>query len=218
LRGGLVYFDELRRHEPACRGVISATKGNHGQSVGYAARAVNLPATIVVPHGNSREKNAAMRALGVELVEHGHDFQAAREEAARLAAARGLHFIPAFHRDLLRGVATYWMEMFAAVPRLDVVFVPIGQGSGVNACVAAREALGRTMRIIGVVSAQAPCYALSFRAGYAIEAPVATQLADGLACRVPDDDALEVIRRYVDETALVTCRPHRRAHAHWRQR
>jgi len=204
LRGGLVYFDELRRREPACRGVISATKGNHGQSVGFAARAAHLPATIVVPHGNSREKNAAMRALGVELIEHGHDFQAAREEAARLAALRGLHFIPAFHRDLLRGVATYWMEMFEAVPRLEVVYVPIGQGSGINACVAARAALGCTMRIVGVVSAQAPCYSLSYRAGRAIEAPVTTQLADGLACRVPDGDALEVIRRHVDDVVEVS--------------
>jgi len=204
LRGGLVYFDELKRREPGCRGVISATKGNHGQSVGFAARAAALPATIVVPHGNSREKNAAMRALGVELVEHGHDFQAAREEAARLAATRNLHFIPAFHRDLVRGVASYWLEMFEAVPHLDLVYVPIGQGSGINACIAAREALGRKTRIIGVVSAQAPCYALSYRAGHAVEALVTTQLADGLACRVPDAEALAMIRRHVDDVVEVT--------------
>ena len=204
LRGGLVYFDELKRREPNCTGVISATKGNHGQSVGFAARAAGLPATIYVPHGNSREKNAAMRALGVELIEHGHDFQAAREEAARAAAERKLHFIPAFHRDLVRGVASYWMELFEAVPRLDIVFVPIGQGSGINACIAAREALGRTTRIIGVVSAQAPCYALSWRAGRLLEAPVTTQLADGLACRIPDADSLEVIRHYADDLIEVT--------------
>jgi threonine dehydratase len=204
LRGGLVYFDELKRREPACRGVISATRGNHGQSVGFAARAAAMPATILVPHGNSLEKNAAMRALGVELVEHGHDFQAAREEAARIATARGLHAIPAFHPDLVRGVATYWTEMFDAVPDLDVVFVPIGQGSGISACIAAREALGRTTRIVGVVSAQAPCYALSYRAGRVIEAPVATQLADGLACRAPDADALDVICRWVDDVIEVT--------------
>ncbi len=203
LRGGLVYFDELARREPGCPGVVTATKGNHGQSVGLAARAARLPATIYVPHGNSREKNAAMRALGVELIEHGHDFQAAREEAARAAAARGLHFIPAFHRDLVRGVASYWLEMFDAVPDLDLVFVPIGQGSGINACIAAREALNRTTRIVGVVSAQAPCYALSYRAGQVIEAPVTTQLADGLACRVPDADSLAVIRRHVDDVTEV---------------
>ncbi len=203
LRGGLVYFDELKHREPDCPGVISATKGNHGQSVGFAARTAKLPATIYVPHGNSREKNAAMRALGVELIEHGHDFQAAREEAARAAAARKLHFIPAFHRDLVRGVATYWTEMFEAVPRLDVVFVPIGQGSGINASIAAREALGLSTRIVGVVSAQAPCYALSYRAGRVLEAPVTTQLADGLACRIPDPDSLEVIRRYVDDVIEV---------------
>lgn len=204
LRGGLVYFDELKRREPACPGVITATKGNHGQSVGFAARAAGLPATILVPHGNSREKNAAMRALGAELVEHGHDFQAAREEAARVASARGLHFIPAFHPDLVRGVATYWTEMFDAVSDLDIVFVPIGQGSGISACIAARAALGRTTRIVGVVSAQAPCYALSYRAGRVIEAPVTTQLADGLACRVPDANALETIRRHVDDVIEVS--------------
>jgi threonine dehydratase len=203
LRGGLVYFDELKRREPACPGVVTATKGNHGQSVGFAARTARLPATIYVPHGNSREKNAAMRALGVELIERGHDFQAAREEAARAAAARKLHFIPAFHRDLVRGVASYWLELFDAVPTLDVVFVPIGQGSGINACVAAREALGLATLIVGVVSAQAPCYALSYRAGRVIEAPVTTQLADGLACRVPDAESLDVIRRFVDDVIEV---------------
>ncbi len=203
LRGGLVYFDELKRREPACPGVITATKGNHGQSVGFAARAAGLPATIYVPFGNSREKNAAMRALGVELVEHGHDFQAAREEAARVAAARGLHFVPAFHRDLVRGVASYWLEMFDAVSALEIVFVPIGQGSGINACIAAREALGLGTRIVGVVSAQAPCYALSYRAGHVIEAPVTTQLADGLACRVPDQESLDMIRRFVDDVIEV---------------
>ncbi|GAC1625465.1 MAG: hypothetical protein NVS9B10_12400 [Nevskia sp.] len=140
VRGGLVYFDTLRRREPDCRGVISATRGNHGQSVGYAARRAGIPATIVVPRGNSREKNAAMRALGVELIEHGEDFQAAREQAARLAAERGLHMIPSYHEDLVRGVATYWLELFAAVPDLDVVFVPVGMGSGICAAAAARAA------------------------------------------------------------------------------
>lgn len=204
LRGGLVYFDELKRREPTCPGVITATKGNHGQSVGFAARAAGLPATIFVPHGNSREKNAAMRALGVELIEHGHDFQAAREEAARVAATRALHFVPAFHPDLVRGVASYWLEMFDAVAALDVVFVPIGQGSGITACIAAREALGLATRIVGVVSAQAPCYALSLRAGHVVEAPVSTQLADGLACRVPDADAFEQIRRHADDVIEVS--------------
>jgi threonine dehydratase len=203
LRGGLVYFDALRRREPACRGVVSATKGNHGQSIGFAARRAGLPATVFVPHGNSREKNAAMRALGVELIEHGHDFQAAREEAARFAAGRGLHFVRAFDMDLVRGVATYWMELFAAAPDLDVVFVPIGQGSGICAAIAARQALGISTRIVGVVSAQAPCHALSFREKRVIEAAVTTQLADGLACRVPDAEALELMLRFVEEVVEV---------------
>src|SRR5437868_1565203 len=152
VRGGLTYFDALRRREPDCRGVVSATRGNHGQSVGFAAKRVGMAATIVVPHGNSVEKNAAMRALGVELIEHGDDFQAAREHARGLAATRGLHMVPSYHADLVRGVATYWVEFFEAV-QPDVVFVPIGQGSGICACVAARAHTGVRTRIIGVVSA-----------------------------------------------------------------
>lgn len=204
LRGGLTYFDALRRREPACPGVVSATKGNHGQSIGFAARRAGLPATIFVPFGNSREKNAAMRALGVRLIEHGHDFQAAREEAARFAAERGLHFVRAFDMDLVRGVATYWMELFAAAPDLDVVYVPIGQGSGICAAIAARQALGLSTRIVGVVSARAPCHALSFRERRVVEAPVTTQLADGLACRLPDAEALELMLRFVEEIVEVS--------------
>ena len=204
LRGGLTYFEALRRREPDCPGVVSATKGNHGQSIGFAARRAGLPATIFVPFGNSREKNAAMRALGVTLVEHGRDFQEAREEAARFAAGRGLHFVRAFDMDLVRGVATYWMELFAAAPDLDVIYVPIGQGSGVIAAIAARQALGLATRIVGVVSAQAPCHALSFRERRVVEAPVTTQIADGLACRIPDAEALELMLKHVDEVIEVT--------------
>jgi threonine dehydratase len=203
LRGGLVYFDALRKREPECRSVISATRGNHGQSVGFAARRHGLHATIVVPHGNSVEKNAAMRALGVELIEHGDDFQAAREHAMQLARERQLHMVPSFHDDLVRGVASYWLEFFEAV-QPDVVFVPIGQGSGLCACAAARAHLGVATRIIGVVSAHATAYQQSFREGRVIQAPVTTQLADGLACRVPDAQALDVIRREVDDVIAVT--------------
>lgn len=203
LRGGLVYFDALRRREPRLRGVISATRGNHGQSVGFAARRHGFDATIVVPHGNSVEKNAAMRALGAELVEHGEDFQAAREHAGRLARERGLHMVPSFHDDLVRGVASYWLEFFEAV-QPEVVFVPIGQGSGICACVAARAHAGVATRIVGVVSAHATAYQQSFRAGRAIEAAVTTQLADGMACRVPDEQALEVICREVDDVIAVS--------------
>jgi len=203
LRGGLTYFDTLRRREPNGRGVISATRGNHGQSVGFAARRHGFTATIVVPRGNSVEKNAAMRALGVELVEHGDDFQAAREHAALLAQRHGLHMVPSYHDDLVRGVATYWVEFFEAV-QPDVVFVPIGQGSGICACAAARAHTGVRTRIVGVVSAHATAYLDSFRSGQRVEAPVTTQLADGMACRSPDAQALEVIRREVDEIVAVS--------------
>lgn len=204
LRGGLVYFDGLRRRDPGCSGVVAATRGNHGQSVAFAARRHGLAATIFVPHGNSREKNAAMRALGARLVEYGDDFQAAREEADRYARDRGLHYVPSYHADLVRGVATYWMEFFGAAPDLDVVYVPVGQGSGINGCIAARNALGLRTRIVGVVSAHAPCYALSFAARRPIEAPVTTKLADGLACRVPDPESLDLILAHVDAIVQVT--------------
>ncbi len=206
VRGGLVYLDGLVRREPTLRAVLSATRGNHGQSIAFAATRHGLAATIVVPRGNSVEKNAAMRALGAELIEHGDDFQAAREHAAALAAERGAHMVPSFHVDLVRGVASYWMEFFGSFARgeaPDVVFVPIGLGSGICACAAARAATGVATRIVGVVSAHAPAYRLSFEAGRPIEAPVSTQLADGMACRVPEPQALEIIRREVDEIVAV---------------
>lgn len=203
LRGGLVYMDALAQREPQCRGVISATRGNHGQSVARAARERGMSATIVVPHGNSRDKNAAMRALGAELIERGEDFQQSREHAAVLARERGLHFVPAFHRDLLRGVATYWLEFFRAV-QPEVVFVPIGQGSGACSCVLARRHLGVSTRIVGVVSAHATAYLDSFHAGRVLSAPVSTQLADGMACRVPDEDALALLREGLEDIVAVT--------------
>ena len=205
-RGGAVYLHELLRREPGVRRVISATRGNHGQSIALAAAGRGLACTIVVPRGNSVEKNAAMRAQGAQLVEHGEDFQQAREHAARLATERGLHMVPSFHRDLVRGVASYWMEFFeaAAADPPDVVFAPIGQGSGVSACACARAATGARARIVGVVSAHATAYLDSVRAGRAVEAPVTTRLADGMACRVPDPDALALILREVDEVIAVS--------------
>ena len=162
-----------------------------------------MHATIVVPHRNSREKNAAMRALGAELIEHGRDFQEALEFAQRMAMERGLHMVPSFHNDLVRGVATYWIEFFGAVEP-DVVFVPIGQGSGICACAAARAHTGVRTRIVGIVSAHATAYQQSYREGRVIEAPVTTLLADGMACRVPDAQALEIIRAEVDEVIAVS--------------
>jgi threonine dehydratase len=202
LRGGAVYMHELVRREPAVRAVISATRGNHGQSVARAAAAHGLAATIVVPHGNSVEKNAAMRALGATLIEFGDDFQQSREHAAQLAEAGGLHMVPSFHRDLVRGVASYWLEFFEQV-QPDTVFVPIGQGSGIAACACARSRSGAPTRIVGVVSAHATAYLDSFRAGRAVSAPVSTMIADGMACRVPDGDALALMLREVDHIVAV---------------
>jgi threonine dehydratase len=204
VRGGLVYLEGLARRQPDCPGIVSATRGNHGQSLAFAARRYRIPTTIVVPHGNSREKNAAMQAFGAELIEYGSDFQEASEHAATLAGQRGLHRVPSFHLDLVSGVATGWLEMFRAAPDLDVVFVPIGLGSGICAAAAARAALGRKMKLIGVVSTHAPAYALSIAARRAIEAPVSTLIADGMACRTPDPKALEILFSEVDEVVQVS--------------
>jgi threonine dehydratase len=204
VRGGLVYFHELLADGACPAGVISATRGNHGQSVGYAARKNKIPATIVVPHGNSLEKNAAMRALGVELIEHGSDFQESREHAARLADERKLHMIPAFHTHIVRGVASYALELLRGVPDLATVYVPIGQGSGIARMIAARDALGLKTEIVGVVSAHAPAYKLSFDTKQAVEHAVSTELADGMACRVPDAAALDMLWRGAARVLAVT--------------
>jgi threonine dehydratase len=194
VRGGLTYMRALRRERPSVRGIISATRGNHGQSLAYAGRRAGLPVTIVVPHGNSVEKNAAMRALGATLFEHGADFDAAREEAARLAARERLEFAPSFAAELVLGVATYALELFRGAPPLDALYVPIGLGSGICGCILTRDLLGLSTEIIGVQSTHAPAYALSFAAGRAIATDRADTLADGMATRVPDPAALAIIR------------------------
>ena len=204
LRGGLNYFDALKRRGELPAEVVSATRGNHGQSIGWAARSHFVPCTIVVPHGNSLEKNAAMRALGVTLIEHGEDFQESREFAIALAGERGAHMVPSFHADLVSGVATYWWEFMQAVPQLDVVYVPIGQGSGACAAIAAKLALRRSLRIVGVVSAHATTYADSLRAGHVVEAPVSTRLADGMACRIADAQALAILQPHLHHIVQVT--------------
>lgn len=203
IRGGLTYFDQLAQRGELPHEVISATRGNHGQSIGWAARCHGVACTIVVPHGNSVEKNAAMRALGVNLVEHGDDFQAAREHALRLAAERGAHMVPSYHPDLVRGVATYWWEFLRAVPHMDVAYVPIGLGSGACAAVAAKRALGHGVRLVGVVSCHATTYADSFAAGHVVASPVSTQIADGLAVRMADPDALAVLLPELDRVVQV---------------
>jgi len=204
IRGGLVYFDHLKAAGELPNGVIAATRGNHGQSVGYAARLYGIPATIVVPHGNSLEKNAAMRALGVELIEHGDDFQASREYADQLAAERSLQVVPSFHPLLVTGVATYSLELLQNVQDIDVVYVPIGLGSGICGMLAARDALQLETEVVGVVSAHAPAYAKSFEAGCPVDAPVTTLLSDGMACRTAEPEALELILRGVDRIVPVT--------------
>jgi threonine dehydratase len=194
LRGGIVYLDALRRDRPEIRGVITATRGNHGQSIAYAAARLGLAATIVVPHGNSVEKNRAMHGIGATLVEAGHDFQAAYEYAVTRAKADGLHLVPSFDPLLMQGVATYGLELFRGVEGLDTVYVPIGLGSGICGMLAARAALGATAEIVGVVAANAAAYALSFAAGTPVATNSADTIADGLAVRVPDERALAVIR------------------------
>lgn len=203
VRGGLVYLAHLAERQPRVPGVITATRGNHGQSVGFAARRVGIKATIVVPHGNSREKNAAMRALGVELVEEGRDFQAAAEYAARLADERGLHLLRSFHPLLVSGVASYALELFRAVSSLDTVYVPIGMGSGACGVIAARNALDLKTRIVGVVSTEAPAYALSFRHKELLATESADTFADGVACRVPDPEALAVMFHGLERVVMV---------------
>ena len=195
VRGGLVYVERLTRERPHTAGLISATRGNHGQSLAFAAGRAGMPVTIVVPRGNSVEKNRAMRALGATLIEHGDDFQAAREEASRRADAKGLEVVPSFHPDLLLGVATYALELLRAAPDIDVLYVPIGQGSGICGCILARDLLGLRTEIVGVQSTEAPSYALSFAAGTVVTTATSNTLADGMATRVPDPDAMAIIRK-----------------------
>jgi threonine dehydratase len=195
VRGGLVYVDRLKRERPDTAGLISATRGNHGQSLAFAAGRYGVRVTIYVPSGNSVEKNRAMRAFGADLVEHGEDFQAAREEAERHARRDGLEFVPSFHPDLVMGVATYALELLRKFGDIDVLYVPIGQGSGICGCILARDLLGLATEIVGVQSTEAPSYALSFAAGTVVATNSSNTLADGMATRVPDPDALAIIRK-----------------------
>jgi len=204
IRGGLVYFTKLAQSGQIPQGVISATRGNHGQSVGLAARRHGIRATIVVPHHNSSEKNAAMRALGVELIEYGQEFQEAREHASDLARKESLHMVPSFHPWLIAGVATSSLELLKAVPNIDLAYVPIGLGSGICGMLAARKALGLRTKIVGVVSAHAEAYAKSFAARKLVESPVSTKLADGMACSTTEPAALELILEGVERIVVVT--------------
>jgi threonine dehydratase len=193
VRGGVVYLDALKRRAPKVKGVVTATRGNHGQSVAKAAASAGLPCTLFIPHGNSREKNAAMQAFGAELAVVGVDFDESAEHAARFAEERGCHYVPSFHRDLVKGVATYALEMFQAAPDLDTVYVPIGMGSGICGLITVRDLLGLETEIIGVVAEKAPAVALSFEARRPVPTNSCATFADGMACRVPHPEALAVM-------------------------
>ncbi|QIG93695.1 MULTISPECIES: threonine dehydratase [unclassified Bradyrhizobium] len=204
VRGGLVYLECLKRERPDVPGIISATRGNHGQSIAFAGRRHGLPVTIYVPQGNSVEKNRAMVAFGGNLIEYGNDFQEAREEAYRRAERDGLHMVPAFHPNIVLGVATYALELFRSAPDLDILYVPIGQGSGICGCIAARDLLGLKTEIIGVQSAAAPSYALSFAARTVVSTNSSNTLADGMATRNPDAAALAIMLRGASRIVQVT--------------
>jgi len=192
VRGGITFMHWLKRMHPEVKGIVSATRGNHGQSVALAAAALGLRALIVVPRGNSPEKNNAMRGFGAEVVEFGQDFDEAREEAARLAQAHGLYLVPPFHTELVKGVATYALELFTAAPDLDTVYVPIGCGSGICGVIAARDVLGLKTEVVGVVSAEAMAAKLSFESGALRETASAQTFADGLAVRKPVPEAFAI--------------------------
>ncbi|MGV8920818.1 MAG: threonine dehydratase [Pseudomonas sp.] len=195
VRGGLTYVQELLKRKPDVAGLVTATRGNHGQSLATAARGVGLPIIIVVPIGNSAEKNSAMRAMGAQLIEFGQDFDEARTEAARQAQTHGFESVPAFHPDLIRGVATYALELLEAVQDLKTVYVPIGMGSGICGLIQTRDLLGLNTEIVGVVSAHADAFAQSFEQGRIISTQTANTFADGMACRMPLPQAFEIIRQ-----------------------
>jgi threonine dehydratase len=203
IRGGIVYMDRLKRERPEIRGVVGATRGNHGQSIGFAATLTGTTAIVIVPRGNSPEKNAAMRALGVQVIVEGADFQESCEFADALAQDRGMHRLPSLAPELVAGVGTYALEFFRGAPALDVVYVPVGMGSGICGMMAARDALGLKTCIVGVVSSGAPAYKLSFEAGRKIEHDVTTILADGLACRSPNEDCLDAMLKGVERVVAV---------------
>jgi threonine dehydratase len=194
VRGGLVYVQRLKQAQPALKGIVTATRGNHGQSFAFACARNGIGCVVVVPFGNSTEKNAAMKAFGAELIEYGRDFDEARERAEEIAKERGYLFGKSFDRDLVLGVATYAYELFTAEPTLDAVYVPIGLGSGICAVISARDALGHKAKVIGVISEHANMYRLSLEAGRPVAINSCVTFADGMAVRIPSADAFAIIR------------------------
>lgn len=204
VRGGLVYMDRLKRAQPGVPGIVTATRGNHGQSISFSAARAGIPATIYVPHGNSPDQNASMSAFGARVVEFGKDFDEAKHEAHRVAAAEDLHFIPSFHWDLVAGVASYALELFRAVAKLDAVYVGVGMGSGICGLITVRDLLGLKTEIIGVGAANAPATALSFAAGQPVTTPTARTFADGIATREPLAEVIDTLRRGAARFVKVT--------------
>ena len=223
VRGGLVYMDRLTSAQPRTAGIVTATRGNHGQSISFSAARAGVPATIYVPHGNSPDQNDSMRSFGARVIEFGQDFDEAKHEAHRVAAAENLHFVPSFHWDLVAGVASYALELFRAVDKLDAVYVGVGMGSGICGLITARDLLGLKTEIIGVGAVNAPANALSFEAGKPVTTPTARTFADGIATREPmaevvntirkgaarfikvtEDEMAEAMRVYFDDTHQVT--------------
>jgi threonine dehydratase len=204
VRGGIVYFDRLKRERPRVRGIVTATRGNHGQSLAFAGARTSVAVTVVVPIGNSADKNAAMRALGAELIEHGRDFDQAKQRALQLAAERNFEYAPAFHRDLVLGVATYAHELLTAVDHIDTIYVPVGLGSAICGMISTRDALGRKTKVVGVVASGANAYCHSLATGRVVPTTSALTFADGMAVRVPDAMALEVIQRGIDHVVEVS--------------
>ena len=204
VRGGLTYFDRLRRERPQVKGVVTATRGNHGQSFAFAGARAGIPVAIVVPHGNSIEKNAAMRAFGADLIEHGRDYDEAKEHAGKIASERSYEFGPSFHRDLIIGVATCAYELLTAFSDLDIAYVPIGLGSGICALIGVRDVLGLKTKIVGVVAERANAYRLSFEQGRVVPTNAASTFADGMAVRIPDPAALDIIRRGAERIVEVS--------------
>jgi threonine dehydratase len=194
-RGGLTYVDALRRCGAMPKGLVTATRGNHGQSIAIAAAHYGIPSLIVVPEGNSPEKNAAMAAFGGELVQAGKDFDESRAIAVSLESQHGYHYVPSFHRDIVVGVATYALELFTCAANLDIVYVPVGMGSGICGLITVRDLLGLSTEVVGVIAENAPAFAMSLEAGHPVQTTSARTFADGLACRDPQAEAFEVIAR-----------------------
>jgi threonine dehydratase len=204
VRGGITFIDWLTRTHPDANGICTATRGNHGQSQARAAKAAGLRALVYAPHGNSAEKNAAMKAFGAELIEFGDDFDEARAEAIRVAEQENLFIVPPFHEELVRGVATYAYELFTAQPNLDTVYVPIGCGSGICGTILARDALGLKTKIVGVVSEHAQTAKLSVEAGAMIETNSANTFADGMAVRMPVQEAFDIYSKGAERIVAVS--------------